>query len=222
MTAAEADFPFVAAPLLNNPIQVIPRRPCKPFTVCGADTLMRFTHSAHLGLLFLLPVALIGCGPNSTSTETVSTDTTSTTDNSTSDAKVTVVGDTGLQFSLPAKWTAKNEDGDITCISPDSGAAVTFFPEKDAATVDRVIEALRAAKAKHQNYKEDGAPASTRLGALDATEQTGSYDLKDGPYTWKIDTVKGKTLVVINSIFDNSAQNTADYKALMDSVKATA
>lgn len=186
---------------------------------------------SHLGLLVLLPIGLMGCGSDADSADTgakgasTSKTGTSTKDASTKNGKVIVVGTSGVQFSLPPTWTSKEANGRISCSSADGAAAVTVVPVDDDAAAQKTVS-LFTSNTKgggFTDYKEDGAPASTKLGALDSTQQTGTYKFKDEAMSWTMDTVKGKTPVVIHSSIGDSSKdkNGADLKALMDSFQAT-
>ncbi len=198
---------------------------------------MRFIHSAQIGLLFLLPVALLGCGSDTATTPTVSTDTTSTnsakdastTDASKSDGKVTLVGDSGLQFTLPPTWKSDGDKDSPLYSSADDLVTVSFESTTDPeAAVKKDIADMQGNEKNFKNYKEDGSASSIKVDNYDAIQRGGTVELSGTKVVWEIDTVKAKTPVVILTLglpvgMEDKAktQDVAEYKTLMASVKAT-
>jgi len=190
----------------------------------------------HMGLLFLLPVGLMGCGSN---TDTATTDNSpsttkpsasTTSDNtasdktSTTDGKVTPIGTSGVEVTVPATWKTETKTaGTVECTSADGALTVLFQPIDTAANAAKIIKpAMDAIKsASPKDYKEDGPVASRKVGALDSQGQSGTTKDKGVENTWAVDTVKGKTPVVILMVDPTQAKdkNAAEYAALMDSVK---
>ncbi len=188
---------------------------------------MRFVYSAQIGLLLLLPVALIGCGSSPAPTETASTDTTTTADNSTtdnsttdaskSDAKVIDVGDSGVQVSAPAGWTNQSDPGGTTLKSADGNVSVDFLPATD--TNARLENVKGNLKKIFETVKDDGPATATKVGALDSSQQTGTAEGKGAKVSWTLDTVKNK--IIIESMIQDQTSDAdmAEYKTVMDSIK---
>ncbi len=209
---------------------------------------MRLVYPAHLGLLLLLPVALVGCGSNPAPTETASANTASTTDNSTTDnsatntaatdnsatdaskgeGKVTLVGDSGLQFTLPPTWKWDGDKDLPLYSSADDAVSVVFQATTDPdAVVKKDLADLNGNEKDLKNCKIDGPPTSGKVDSYDATIQSGTVEVKGTKVLWELDTVKAKTPVVIFTIglpvgMEDKAKtkDVAEYKTMMDSIKA--
>lgn len=103
----------------------------------------------------------------------------------------------GVQFTVPAGWTASSEGGNVSITSPDNQIAAMFLfpPQEDAkATAEAMGQVVDEML---DNVKPDPEPRTGEMAGMQWVTVTGTGDLDGTPVKWGVDMVQAKKPVVV-------------------------
>ncbi len=131
------------------------------------------------------------------------------------------LGEAGLQFEMPANWTASQAGSDTVVItSPDNELSVRFI--ETAEREQKVAELLNTFNKDHQGVKK-GATRQGAFNGLPHTSQSGeaTNTVTNKTFEWSIDTLTAKKPLVIYSQVNREAKGKyrQDYEKLISSLR---
>lgn len=111
----------------------------------------------------------------------------------------------GVQFTVPAGWTASSEGGNVSITSPDNQIAAMFlFPPQEQAKA--TAEAMgQVVDEMLDNVKPDPEPRTGEMAGMQWVTVTGTGDLDGTPVKWGVDMVQAKKPVVVFYLGEASA-----------------
>lgn len=131
------------------------------------------------------------------------------------------LSEAGLQFELPADWTASQASPHTAIVSsPDRELSVSFYAVADKE--QKIAELLSAFSQDHSGVKK-GALKEGAFNGLPHSSQSGeaTNTVTNKTFEWSIDTLTAKQPVVIYSQVNRAAKEKyrQDYERLISSLR---
>lgn len=104
--------------------------------------------------------------------------------------------DAGIQFELPAGWTAQPEDSTLTITSPDSSVSVVLWA-LESMTGDDALKSLRPELEKTIKNQKVTKPAKKDiLNGMPVTSESGTGEVEGTTIEWTVDLITAKKPVI--------------------------